>query len=234
MDQQDDEELPAEKPAAKEQRAVYAERRNQRVAHYYFVRRVIRPTLIYEHLILECRECLGPDVGDVHSDTDLSHIFVPIISRNRASGIRMIGDVLKELRAEAEPEEILKLRRPIETAKVRQTYEYLLQKAIEVIEDNSYVKVQKVSPSGLVVSILEPRCSKQDKARAFKAAQSLTEKLGRLDGAELVAADDGQDKPGADEAKPAERFAFNFPNVNGTANDLDEMVAMNLGRDKLN
>jgi hypothetical protein len=215
--------------------ATYIDRRDERIAYYYFVRRVTKPPAIYDFLLRECRECLGPDVGSAHAATTLDHGFAPLVSENRESGLRIVQSVVMRIRKEAKPEEVLALRRPVETAKVKKTYEYLLQKAIDVIEDNSYVEVEKVSPSGEIVTIREPRCSKQDKAKAFKAAADLNAKIGRLTGAELEAVADGEsDGAGDREPKPAERFAFNFPNVQGTPTSLDDMIAMNMRPEKLN
>jgi hypothetical protein len=213
--------------------ATYIDRRDERIAHYYFVRRILKPPAIYDFLIRECRDCLGPDVGSAHSNPDEKHKFVPLISSNRASGLRTVQEVVMRFRAEAEPEEILKLRRPIETAKVVRTLEYLLQKQIDVIEDSSMVKVQKLSPSGLVVTVLEPRCSKLDKGKAGKAAMMLAEKIGKLTGAVFEPADEA---PLGADGQPEEKkpFEFVFPNVKGSTNDLSEMVAMNLEQRKVN
>lgn len=212
--------------------ASYVDRRDERIAYYYFVRRVLKPAAIYDFMVHECRDCLGPDVGSAHADPDQKHRFTPLVSRNRSSGLRAVQEVVKRIRQEAEPEEILKLRRPIETAKVVKTLEYLLQKQIDVIEDNSTVKTQKVSPSGLVVSIVEPRCSKLDKGKAVKAAMTLAEKIGKLTGAVF----DPAEEPGGDGDRPEEKkpFEFVFPHVKGNTTDLNDMVAMNLDQRKVN
>jgi hypothetical protein len=212
----------------------HLERRDERIAYYYFVRRVTKPPIIYDFLIRECRECLGPDTGSIHEARDAKHEFVPLISDNRDSGLRAIQKVVMRLRAEAEPEEILALRRPIETEKVRKTWEYLLQKQIEVLEDNSSITVQKVSPSGTIVSVSEPRCSKLEKGKAAKAAMILAERIGRLTGAQLVAPDETGTGSGRGNPTGDRQFTFNFPNVNGTPDDLSEMIAMNLETGKVN
>jgi len=222
--------VPAEPELSK---ATYTDRREERIAYYYFVRRVTKPPAIYDYLIHECRECLGPDVGSAHPGG--THKFVPLVSLNRDSGLRMVQEVVMRIRANAEPEEILKLRRPIETEKVRATYEYLLQKQIDVIEDRSTVKVQKVSPYGAIVTVEEPRCSALEKGKAVKAATILAEKIGKLTGAELVAVDDGKGDGDSDATKPEEKFMFSFPNVKtGAATDIADLVAMNLDRGKVN
>jgi hypothetical protein len=215
--------------------STYVERRDERIAYYYFVRRVTKPPAIYDFLIRECRDCLAPDTGTPHNATEIKHQFVPLISHNRESGLRMVQKVVMRLRADAEPEEILKLRRPIETEKVRKSWEYLLQKQFDVIEDNSTVKVQKMSATGAIVSIIEPRCSEQAKARAGKAALQLIEKIGKLTGAVLVAEEsEGEgDKPPGDKKQP-EAFIFNFPNIKGSQSDLPDMIAMNLDKGKVN
>lgn len=232
----------APKPAPEDKDALskstYIDRRDERIAFYYFVRRVTKPPAIYDFLLHECRECLAPDLGSAHTDPENQHSFEPLVSANRASGVRIVQAVVMRLRQEAEPEEILALRRPIETEKVRKTLEYLLQKQIEVIEDNATVKVQKVSPSGEIVTVFEPRSPRLEKGKAIKAAMVLAEKIGKLTGAQLVADEggEGEDKvlPGAGEKKSAESFVFAFPNVKGKQNDLDEMIAMNLDRGKVN
>jgi hypothetical protein len=219
----------------RESHSTYIERRDERIAYYYFVRRLVKPPAIYDFLVRECRECLAPDTGTPHNKTEITHRFVPLISDNRESGVRMVQKVVKQLRDQAEPEEILKLRRPIETEKVRKSWEYLLQKQFDVIEDNSQVKVQKLSPTGKVISVIEPRCSEQSKARAGKAALTLIEKIGKLTGALFQPAEEPEgdgDKPGA--KKTVESFVFNFPNVKGTQKDLPDMIAMNLDRGKVN
>lgn len=216
-------------------RETYVDRRDDRIAYYYFVRRVTKPPAIYDFLIRECRECLGPDVGSAHASPDeMLHDFVPLISENRQSGLRMVETVVMRLRAEALPEEVLALRRPIETEKVRRTWEHLLQIQMDIFGDKSMVNVQKVSPSGQIVTIVEPRYSNADRGKAGKAAKELVEKIGKLTGAVLVApeADGDPDHPGGQDAP--EPFKFNFPNIKGTAADLSDMVAMNLERGKTN
>lgn len=219
--------------------ATYTERRDERIAHYYFVRRVTRPPAIYDYLVLECRECLAPDIGSSHADPNgVPHKFAPLISTNRASGLKTVQTAVMKLRAAAKPEEILALRRPVETEKVRKTWEYLLTKQIEVIEDQSFVNVEKVAPSGDVVTIKEPRCTKQEKGRAVKAAMLLAEKIGKISGARFEPTDaeegagDGAGATG--QQPPADAYTFAFPNVTGQPSDLDVMIAMNLDRGKVN
>jgi hypothetical protein len=227
--------IPVPEVAGELSRETYADRRDERIAYYYFVRRVTKPPAIYDFMIHECRECLSPDVGSAHTDPQSRHAFTPLISRNRASGLRMIQLVVMRLRAEAEPEEVLALRRPIETEKVRKTYEYLLQKQIDVIEDNSMVKVQKLSPSGQIVTVLEPRCSKLDKGKAVKAAALLNEKIGKLTGAALVAVDQPETPGRGAGAAQEPSFTFSFPNVKGGAGgEVDALIAMNLDAGKVN
>lgn len=212
----------------------YTDRRDERIAYYYFVRRVTKPPAIYDYLVRECRDCLAPDTGTVHNETETTHKFVPLISENRDSGLRMVQEVVKRIRQEAEPEEVLSLRRPIETEKVRKSWEYLLQKQIEVIEDQSFVKVQKLSPSGQIVSVLEPRCSEQAKARAGKAALQLIEKIGKLTGAQLVAAEEVDPQGKGSGAADVEPYTFAFPHVTGKPDDLAAMIAMNLDKGRVN
>jgi hypothetical protein len=227
---------PKRKKNRDESKSSYVDRRDERIAYYYFVRRVTKPPAIYDFMVRECRECLAPDTGTPHNDTEIRHRFTPLISDNRASGVRMIQNVVARLRQQAGPEEILKLRRPIETEKVRKSWEYLLQKQIDVLEDDSTVTRQKMSATGAIVSVVEPRCSEQAKKAAGRAALQLIEKIGKLTGALFQPAEeetegDG-DKPGA--KKTAEPFVFNFPNVKGTQKDLPDMIAMNLDRGKVN
>jgi hypothetical protein len=92
-----------------------------------------------------------------------------------------------------------------------------------------------MSATGAIVSIIEPRCSEQAKSRAGKAALQLIEKIGKLTGAVLVAAEETEsdgDKPG--DKKQPEAFIFNFPNIKGSQSDLPDMIAMNLDKGKVN
>lgn len=217
--------------------ATYVDRRDERIAYYYFVRRVVKPPAIYDFLVRECRECLEPIVATSHADDSASaHVFTPLISDNRASGLRTIEKVVMRLREEAEPEEVLKLRRPIETAKVQKTWEHLLQIELDIINDRSTIKRQRISPRGGIVTVVEERYSEQDRNRARKNAIVLAEKLGKIAGATFVAVDDpeSQGKGAGGEVPVAEPYTFSFPNVKGKADDLDVMIAMNLGREKLN
>lgn len=204
-------------------RESYTDRRDERIAYYYFVRRVTKPPAIYDFLVRECRECLGPDVGSSHAVPSETHKFIPLISSNRASGLRTVQEVVMRIRRDAEPEEVLALRRPVETEKVRKTLEYLLQKQIEVIEDRSSVQVQKLSPGGEVVTVIEPRCSQLEKGKAIKAAMLLAEKIGRLTGASMSAEEDPPEA-GAGKAGGVtpELFAIEM-----TGSDFDALVQLN-------
>src|SRR5581483_945459 len=177
-------------PEARTSPAVYVLRREMRIANLYFVHRLTRPPLIYDALRTICRECGEQKTRHAELINDRPIIgcssFEPLITRNRRSGLRIIQKVIERIRKEAEPEEILALRRPIETEKVRRTYIYLLQKAIAILEDRTLERRQKLSPSGLIISVMEPRYSEQDRARAMRFAESVTEKIGRLEGAVLA------------------------------------------------
>lgn len=215
--------------------ATYTERRDARISHYYFVRRVTKPPVIYDYLVQECRDCLGPDVGSVHSDPEDQHKFIPLISANRGSGLRMVQSVVMRIRQdELTVDQVRKLELPIETKKVRATWEDLLQIQMDVLHDQSTVMVQKVSPSGDVVTVEEPRYSQLEKGKAGRAAMLLNEKLGKLAGVPMVAEITLPDPGGKGKAAPIEPYTFSFPNVTGAATDLSEMIALNLDPKKVN
>jgi hypothetical protein len=216
--------------------AMYAELRDERISYYYFVRRITKPPAIYDFLVRECRECLARDAGTVHNEMEVTHTFTPLISENRDSGLRMVQEVVMRLRQQAEPEEVLALRRPVETEKYRKTLEYLLQKQIEVIEDNSMVKVQKLSPSGSIVTVIEPRVSHLEKGKAIKAAMNLADKLAKVEGANMIAPEAPTDTGKGGGEGSREPYAFTFPHVKSgdTANALEDLIAMNLDRGRVN
>jgi hypothetical protein len=217
--------------------ATYTLRRDAKIANLYFVHRLTLPPAIYDELLSFCRECGERKQRHYEKIWDKPIIgcssFAPLITENRASGLRMVETVVKRIRENAEPEEVLKLRRPIETEKVRRTWEHLLQVELDVIADNSLEKRQKMSASGEIKAIYEPRYSAQDKDRAKKNAKDLTEKLGKLEGAIMLAVDEPIDRDGPEIGKK-KQFAFTFPNVTGTPKDLDAMIAMNLESGKVN
>ncbi len=212
----------------------YTNRRDAKIANLYFVHRLTQPPAIFDELLTWCREC--GERKNRHEEIINGSLvlqccsFGPLITTNRASGLRMIETVVRRIRETAEPEEILALRRPIETEKVRRTYEHLLQVELEVIQDRSLEKRQKMSPKGGLVFVMEPRYSEADKAKAKKNASLINEKLGRLEGAALIAVEQPDVKPDPD-ADQQKGFQFIFPNMKG---DLTDMVAMNLDRAKVN
>ena len=227
--------IAATEMAAAQSLATYTLKRDARISQIYWVNRVVKGPAIYDILVMECREC--GKRKERHGDPDVPikcRSFHPLITPNVASGVRMIQDVIKREREEAEPEEILSLRKPIETEKARRTFEHLLQIELDIISDDSKVKRQRLSPSGSIVSVIDDRYSEQDKNRAKKNALQLAERLGKLEGANLVAVEPPPAPgKGADGAQ-AQSFVFSFPNVTGNSGDVDALRAMNLDAGKVN
>jgi hypothetical protein len=171
-----------------------------------------------------------PAIRDILADEGLFEA-----GGSRHAALRWVQSRVMQQRSEASPAKVKKLQRTAETERYERQLEDAIRSKREIERDDSMIQREVVTPKGDVITVSEPRWPAAQREKASTARAAIAEKLALVrgvdtKGAAIGAAEGDPADPGA-EKKPAEPFAFTFPNVKGTPKDLDTMIAMNLDRD---
>lgn len=133
---------------------------------------------------------------------------------------------MKELRAGADPDAVIRLQRPAETERYKQQLTRLLRESLDIIEDVTLVKKEVVTPKGDVKTVEEPNVSEADRIKAIARAESLVEKIALVNSVSVKGVKaDGEAGDGKGKDETAKPFTFNF-----SGRSIESLIGERIGR----